>query len=48
MRLTPDIANGITSEMTLVEISAISAQVEAWLHDVVLNASRAVREEPAP
>jgi hypothetical protein len=38
LRLTTDVAAGITSEITLTEISAVAAAVEAWLHDVVLSA----------
>jgi hypothetical protein len=37
LRLTTDISAGITSEMTFTEISTISAEVQAWLHDVLLN-----------
>jgi hypothetical protein len=37
IRLTTNIAAGITSEMTLAEITSVSAQVEAWLHDVLLS-----------
>ena len=37
IRLTTDISAGMTREMTLAEISSISEQVEAWLHDVLLN-----------
>ena len=43
LRLTTDVGAGITSELTLTEISAATAAVEAWLHDVVLNA-----RPPAP
>jgi hypothetical protein len=37
IRLTTNVSAGITSEMTLVEISSVSAQVEAWLHDILLG-----------
>ena len=37
LRLTTDISEGITREMTFAEISSISEEVEAWLHDVLLN-----------
>ena len=46
IRLTADISHGITSEMTLAEISSVSAQVEAWLHDVLLNARAPANEDP--
>jgi hypothetical protein len=36
VRLTTNVSFGITSEMTLAEISSVSAEVEAWLHDVLL------------
>jgi hypothetical protein len=38
--LTTNVSNGITGEVTLAEVSAVSTQVEAWLHDVLLAASR--------
>jgi hypothetical protein len=41
VRLTTDISAGMTSEMTLTEISTISAEVQAWLHDVLLNSNAA-------
>jgi hypothetical protein len=37
IRLTTNVSTGITNEMTLAEISSVSAEVEAWLHDILLN-----------
>ena len=37
LRLTTDISAGMTSEMTLTEINTISAEVQTWLHDFLLN-----------
>jgi hypothetical protein len=48
IRLTTNVSDGITSEMTLVEISSVSAQVEAWLHDVLLGSIPAAGDKPKP
>jgi hypothetical protein len=37
IRLTTDISAGMTGEMTLADVSAVSAAVEAWLEEVLLN-----------
>lgn len=37
IRLTTDVDNGFASEVTLADISAVGAAVEAWLQDVLLN-----------
>ncbi len=38
IRLTTDVASGFASEMTLAEVEAVSAAVEAWLDDVLADA----------
>jgi len=37
IRLTTDVAAGFASETTLADVHAVSAAVEAWLQDVLLN-----------
>ena len=37
IRLTTDVAAGLTSEITLVDVNAVSEEVEAWLQDVLLD-----------
>ena len=37
VRLTTDVAAGLASEMTLADVNAVSAAVEAWLQDVLDN-----------
>jgi hypothetical protein len=37
VRLTTDVAAGFASEVTLADVNAVSAAVEAWLQDVLLN-----------
>ena len=40
IRLTTDVAAGIASEMTLVDVHAVSEAVESWLQDVLLDGER--------
>ena len=40
IRLTTDLANGFASEMTLADVHAVSAAVELWLRDVLLDGQR--------
>ena len=47
IRLTTDVADGITSELTLADISSVSGSVEAWLHEVILN-GQAADDAPDP
>jgi hypothetical protein len=35
IRMTSDISTGLTGEMTLADVSAVSAAVEAWLEEVL-------------
>jgi hypothetical protein len=37
VRLTTDVAAGFASEVTLADVNAVSAAVETWLQDVLLN-----------
>lgn len=37
IRLTTDVATGFASEATLADVHAVSAAVEAWLGDVLLD-----------
>jgi hypothetical protein len=37
LRVTTDVGDGFESEQTLADVSAVSAVVEAWLNDVMLN-----------
>jgi hypothetical protein len=37
IRLTRDVGIGLEEEMTLSDMPAVSAAVEFWLHDVLLN-----------
>jgi hypothetical protein len=37
VRLTTDVAAGLASEVTLADVNAVSAAVEGWLQDVLLN-----------
>lgn len=37
VRLTRDVATGITTELTLADANSVSAAVEAWLQDVLLD-----------
>jgi len=37
IRLTTDVSDGFASEMTLADIDAVSAAVETWLQDCLLN-----------
>ena len=40
IRLTTDVSTGLTSEMTLADVHAVSAAVETWLQDVLLDGER--------
>jgi len=40
IRLTNDVVAGFTSEMTLADVNAVAAAVEAWLHDVLAASIR--------
>ena len=35
IRLTTDVAGGLTSEVTLADLDAVSAAVEVWLRDML-------------
>ena len=37
IRLTTDVATGFESELTLADVHAVSAAVEAWLEDVLVD-----------
>ena len=37
IRLTTDVAAGFASEVTLADVNAVSAAVETWLQDVLLD-----------
>jgi hypothetical protein len=37
IRLATDVSAGFASEMTLADIDAVSAAVETWLQDFLLN-----------
>ena len=37
IRLTKDVGAGFETEMTLADVRAVSAAVELWLQDVMLN-----------
>ena len=37
VRLTTDVAAGFATEMTLADVNAVAAAVEAWLEEVLLN-----------
>jgi hypothetical protein len=37
IRLTTDVGAGFESEVTLADVPAVSAAVELWLEDVMLN-----------
>ena len=38
IRLTTDVATGLASEVTLADVNAVAAAVEAWLQDVLASA----------
>jgi hypothetical protein len=37
IRFTTDVGSGFEREMTLADVPAVSAAVELWLQDVLLN-----------
>lgn len=37
VRLTTDVATGFTGEMTIADVTSVSAAVELWLEDVLLR-----------
>ena len=37
VRLTTDVATGFTGEMTIADVTGVSAAVELWLEDVLLR-----------
>ena len=40
IRLTTDVAAGFACETTLADVHAVSAAVESWLQDVLLDGER--------